>query len=100
MLREEDEDIQNRVSDEENEEGSQWSTDIIRPNLQQQTPQNRRGRPAVKKKGEQDISKSWTDDEIEILMNLWVQCESLSNHKSQEYHNKGATFKKFSVYPK
>ena len=52
------------------------------------------------KKGEQDISKSWTDDEIEILMNLWVQCESLSNHKSQEYHNKGATFKKFSVYPK
>ena len=50
MLREEDEDIQNRVSDEENEEGSQQSTDIIRPTLQQQTPQNRRGRPAVKKK--------------------------------------------------
>ena len=58
MLREEDEDIQNRVSDEENEEGSQWSTDIIRPNLQQQTPQNRRGRPAVKKKASKIFPKA------------------------------------------
>ena len=49
MLHEEDEDIQNRVSDEEKEESSQQSADVIRPTLQQQTPQNRRGRPAVKK---------------------------------------------------
>lgn len=64
MLHEEDEDIQNRVSDEEKEESSQQSADVIRPTLQQQTPQNRRGRPAVKKKFEQYISKNWTDDEI------------------------------------
>ena len=50
MLHEEAEDIQNRVSDEEKEESSQQSTDVIRPTLQQQIPQNRRGRPVVKKK--------------------------------------------------
>ena len=64
MLHEEAEDIQNRVSDEEKEESSQQSTDVIRPTLQQQIPQNRRGRPVVKKKVQQYISKNWTDDEI------------------------------------
>ena len=28
-------------------------------------------------------------------MNLWVQCESLSYHKSQEYHNKDARSRSF-----
>ena len=64
MLHEEAEDNQNRVSDEEKEESSQQSTDVIRPTLQQQIPQNRRGRPVVKKKVQQYISKNWTDDEI------------------------------------
>ena len=26
---------------------------------------------------------------------MWVQCESLSNHKSQEYHNKDARSRSF-----
>ena len=50
MLRGEDEDIQNGVSDEEKKESSQQSADVIRPILLQQTPQNRRGRFAVKKR--------------------------------------------------
>ena len=28
----------------------------------------------MKRKGEKDISKNWADDEIEISINLWVQC--------------------------
>ena len=71
MLREKDQDIQIRVSDEEKEESCQQPAGVIRPSQQQQTPQNRLGRLALKK-GERDISKNWTDDEIEILINLCV----------------------------
>ena len=67
MFRKEKEDIQNSVSDEEKKESSQHSTDVIRPTPQQQTPQNRQSRPAVKRKDEQNISKNWADDIIEIL---------------------------------
>ena len=70
MFRKEKEDIQNSVSDEEKEESSQYSTDLIRPTTQQQTPQNRQSRPAIKRKDEQNISKNWADDVIEILINL------------------------------
>ena len=58
MLCEEEEDMQKRVSDEEKVENSQHSTDVIQPNPQQQTSQNKRGRPALKRKGEQNIYKN------------------------------------------
>ena len=58
MLRGEDEDIQNGVSDEEKKESSQQSTDVIRPTLLQQTPQNKRGRFAVKKKASKIFPKT------------------------------------------
>lgn len=49
----------------------------------------------MKRKGEKEIYKNWADDEIEISINLWVQCDPLSNQKVQEYHNEDTRSKRF-----
>ena len=91
MLREKDQDIQIRVSDEEKEESCQQPAGVIRPSQQQQTPQNRLGRLALKKRRARYFQKlDWRWN-----WNLNKFMCSLSNHKLQEHHNKDAISKIF-----
>ena len=62
-------------------------TPIKETNLNEEIVIVKRGRPA-KKRTEKELSKEWEDEEIEILINFWSQCDPLFNCKIPSYHNR------------
>lgn len=74
--------------EEEIDHGADLNEEVIRGVTTGKNKTVKKNQPATKRRKKNDTTRSWTDEEVDVLIELWSQHDNLFNTKDRKYFNR------------